>query len=292
MTISSADRFCPSDTLKARAKAIQLLVVDIDGTIAGPSNQISPRVQAAIAQVQAQGIPVTIATGRMFCSARRFHETLNSKLPLIAYQGAWIQESHADSPLKHFPLDPEQIHYLLDYFEQSHLRDRLELHVYLNDRLHVREITATTETYCERSGIEPIAIGDLRHLAQSPLTKLLALSEETQLIQACLAELTQLTPPTPIHFTTSVATFLEATHPQGNKGEAVRYLAESILGLEASQVMTIGDNCNDIEMLEYAGIGIAMGDAPPQVQAIANAVTGTVEEDGVAQAIEALLVSH
>ena len=277
-------------TLKARAQAIRLLVVDIDGTISGRSNDISPLVLASLKAVQAQGIAVTIATGRMYSSAQRFHRLLNSKLPLIAYQGAWIQDTGSDVLLQDWKLTPIQVTYLLDYFEQPHLRDRIDVHLYIGDRLHVRDITAQTENYSSRSGIKPVATGDLRSTLGTPPTKLLALGPDASLIQTCLAELKTLTPPEPWHLTTSSATFLEATHPQANKGEAVRYLAEDILGLQAHQVMTIGDNFNDLEMLQYAGIGVAMGDAPIRVKQQADWVTASAEEDGVAQILNTLLL--
>ncbi|MFM7372484.1 MAG: HAD family hydrolase, partial [Sphaerospermopsis kisseleviana] len=73
-------------------KDIKLLVLDIDGTIAGHDNQVSDTVQQAIKAVQAKGIQVAIATGRMYCSALRFHQDIQSNLPLVAYQGAWIQD--------------------------------------------------------------------------------------------------------------------------------------------------------------------------------------------------------
>jgi Cof subfamily protein (haloacid dehalogenase superfamily) len=276
--------------LQSRAQDIQLLVVDIDGTIAGESNDISPPVLEALLNVQAHGIPVTIATGRMFCSAKRFHQTVQSQLPLIAYQGAWVQDVTEDDPMQHWKLTPPQVTYLLDYFEQPHLRDRLEVHLYIGDRLHVRDITARTESYSSRSGIEPIAVGDLRSTLETAPTKLLALSSDTDLVQACLTELKSLTPPHPWHLTTSVATFLEVTHPEANKGSAVKYLAETVMGLQAHQVMTIGDNCNDLEMLAYAGIGVAMGDAPAIVKQQADWVTGSAEEDGVSQILNALLL--
>jgi hydroxymethylpyrimidine pyrophosphatase-like HAD family hydrolase len=96
--------------------------------------------------------------------------------------------------------------------------------------------------------------------------------------------------PAELYLTKSVATFFEATNPFANKGTAVRYLAEEQLGLQPHNVMTIGDNFNDVEMLTYAGIGIAMGNAPPQVQAIANWIAPSVEDNGVAVAIEKLLL--
>jgi hydroxymethylpyrimidine pyrophosphatase-like HAD family hydrolase len=91
--------------------------------------------------------------------------------------------------------------------------------------------------------------------------------------------------------TTSVATFLEAANTHVNKGNAVRYLAEEMLGLESHNVMTIGDNFNDVEMLSYAGISVAMGDAPDQVQAIADWVAPSVELDGAAIAMEKFLLN-
>jgi Cof subfamily protein (haloacid dehalogenase superfamily) len=278
-------------TLQALAQEIKLLVVDIDGTISGDSNEISAPVVAALQAVQAKGIPVTIATGRMFCSAKRFHQTVQSNLPLISYQGAWIQDVTAAVPMQHWQLTPAQVSYLLDYFEQPHLRDHMDVHLYIGDRLHVREINARTEHYSSRSGIEPIAVGDLRSTLDTPSTKLLATSEDTDLVQACLTELRTLTPPDPWHLTTSVAKFLEVTHPQANKGEAVRYLAETVMGLQAHQVMTIGDNFNDLEMLVYAGIGVAMGDAPEKVKQQANWVTLSAEADGVAEILNALLLN-
>jgi hydroxymethylpyrimidine pyrophosphatase-like HAD family hydrolase len=97
-------------------------------------------------------------------------------------------------------------------------------------------------------------------------------------------------PPGKLYLTKSHTTFLEAGNPAVNKGAAVRYLAEDILGLCPANVMCIGDNFNDVEMLKYAGIGVAMGDAPEEVKAIADWVSPSVEEEGVARAIEQFLL--
>jgi hydroxymethylpyrimidine pyrophosphatase-like HAD family hydrolase len=75
-------------------------------------------------------------------------------------------------------------------------------------------------------------------------------------------------------------------HPAVNKKMAVRYLAEEIMGLRPANVMAVGDDFTDIEMLQYAGIGIAMGNAPVTVKASADWVTTTIENDGVARAVE------
>ncbi|MFM2063445.1 MAG: hypothetical protein RLZZ507_3115 [Cyanobacteriota bacterium] len=269
---------------------IKLLVLDIDGTIAGHDNQVSDTVKQAITTVQAKGIQVAIATGRMYCSAWRFHQAIKSTLPLIAYQGAWIQDPSNQKIHRHLAVTREIAHQLLDYFEQPELRSLLSVHFYINDQLYVREITTDTENYALRCGVNPIPVGDLRQVLTDEPTKVLALCEDANLIQELMGSLRLQYTPAELYMTTSVATFLEATNPFVNKGTAVRYLAEELLGIESDNVMTIGDNFNDVEMLDYAGIGVAMGSAPEQVQAISNWVTSSVENDGVAIAIEQFLL--
>lgn len=269
---------------------IQLLVVDIDGTIAGKSNNISPAVKQAIAAVRSRGIHVAIATGRMYRSALRFHQEIGSSLPLLAYQGAWIQDPATQKIHHHLPVSRELAHKLLDYFEQPEWRSLLSVHFYINDQLYVREITTETALYGERSEITPIAVGDLRQVTSTEPTKILALCDDTNVMQQLLENLRRLYTPAELYLTTSVATFFEATNPSVNKGAGVRYVAEELLGLQRTNVMTIGDNFNDLEMLQYAGIGVAMGNAPAEVQAIARWVAPDVEQDGVAAAIEKFLL--
>jgi Cof subfamily protein (haloacid dehalogenase superfamily) len=277
---------------------IRLLVVDIDGTIAGPDNQVSDRVLTALQQVQAKGIPVALATGRMYSSALRFHQIVQSRLPLIAYQGAWIQDPQDQTLHQHVPLPTDRAKELLAYFAQPHLQPHISIHLYLDDQLHVQELGPDTQEYTDRAKIPPILVDDLGTLLddlrsvgdhRAP-TKLLAMSQDTALIATALADLKSRYSSDEMYLTTSTATFLEAAHPTVNKGNAVRYLAESVLGLSLSQVMAIGDNCNDQEMLDVVGLGVAMGDAPESVKSVANWVTANVEADGAALAIEKFLL--
>ncbi|MEH2065534.1 MAG: Cof-type HAD-IIB family hydrolase [Nostoc sp.] len=275
---------------QAVAKDIKLLVLDIDGTIAGESNTLNPAVKQAIFAAQARGIQVAIATGRMYGSALRFHQDIGSTLPLMAYQGAWIQDPITQKIHRHWVVSREIAHKLLDYFEQPELRSLLSVHFYINDQLYVRELTRETQIYAERSGVIPIPVGDLRQVLTNEPTKILALCDDTDVIDKLLGNLRRQYTPAELYLTKSVATFFEATNASVNKGTAVRYLAEELLGLQLANVMAIGDNFNDVEMLEYVGLGVAMGNAPTAVQAIAQWVAPSVEEDGVAVAIEKFLL--
>ena len=279
------------DKVSKDGSEIKLLVLDIDGTIAGKSNQVSLTVKQAIQAAQAKGVQVALATGRMYRSALRFYQEIGSTLPLLAYQGAWIQDPATQELHRHWPVSRQTAIQLLDYFEQPQLRSLLSVHFYINDQLYVRELTPETQIYSERSGIEPIAVGDLRQALANEPTKVLALSDDTAVIDQLLGTLRLQYTPAELYLTKSVATFFEATNPLINKGIGVRYLAEELLGISAANVMTIGDNFNDLEMLDYAGIGVAMGDAPASVKAVAQWVAPSVEQDGAAAAIEEFVLS-
>lgn len=264
---------------------IQLIVVDLDGTTVGESNQIRPAVKQALKAAREQGVQVAIATGRMYRSALRFYQDLELTLPLMSYQGALIKDPATALVHQHLTVPQSYVAQLLDFLSEPELRSLVSVHLYIDDRLYVKEINAETEVYAARSEVEPIAVGDLRQVLHTEPTKLLALSNEIELIDRLFGSLQQRYTPAELYLTKSVATFLEATHPLVNKGQAVRYLAEDVLGLQPEQVMTIGDNFNDLEMLQYAGIGVAMGGAPEGVKAIADWIAPDVEEDGVAAAI-------
>ena len=269
---------------------IRLLVLDIDDTIAGRSNTVSDGVKQAIKLVQNQGIRVALATGRMYYSAKRFHQLIASDLPIIAYNGAWIQCPLTGVRHHHFPVDSNVAYQLLDYFQQPDWAKKLEIHCYIDDRLYVQEITKKTEFYRQRSGIEPVLIEDLRSILKQETTKILAIGEP-ETIGDLLSNLQKIYPREQLYLTQSTPIYFEATHPQASKGFGVRFLAEELLEIESHQVMAIGDNFNDLEMLEYAGLGIAMGSAPEAVKDVSQWVAPHVENDGVATAIKKFLLN-
>jgi Cof subfamily protein (haloacid dehalogenase superfamily) len=271
-------------------QAIRLVVLDIDGTINGDSNQVKEPVKQAIAAAQAKGVKVAIATGRMYRSALRFHQEIESDAPLISYQGALIKNPQTNELVGHWPVDLEYALSLIDDFAEYADTGKLSVHLYINDELYVRQITPQTKAYAQRSNVEAIPVGDLRQFLieqapTNPPTKVLALSDDPDLITLLLTALKQRYTPGQLYLTKSVATFFEATNPIANKGTAVQHLAENILGFERDEVMTVGDNFNDLEMIEYAGIGVAMGNAPQGLKDLADWVAPDVDADGAATAI-------
>jgi Cof subfamily protein (haloacid dehalogenase superfamily) len=288
---STASTPMPFNIDLKRSEAIRLVVLDIDGTIAGENNVISPTVQKAVRALREKGIQVAIATGRMFHSALRFYEVLDLELPLMTYQGALIQEPKTGKIHRHWTLAKSTALGLLNYFEQVDFQQHLSVHAYVNDRLYVRTITPESQVYSDRTGVDLHPIGDLRTLIQEhEPTKLLALSLNADHIDSLYTNLRSQYSPAELYLTKSIATFFEATNPLVNKGTAVKYIAEELLGFSPHQVLTIGDNFNDVEMIQYAGIGVAMGNAPEPVKAFADWVAPDVEADGAAIALSKILL--
>jgi Cof subfamily protein (haloacid dehalogenase superfamily) len=275
--------------------AIKLLVLDIDGTINGSSNQINEPVKQAVKAVQKRGVKVAIATGRMYKSALRYHQEIGADCPLISYQGAFIKDPEANKLVGHWPVEVPLALSLIEDFTKFEFSDRLSVHLYMDDCLYMKEITKESAKYAERSGVEAIPVGDLsefmRANADNPPTKILALTADHAEINQMFEVLTQKYIPQELYLTKSQATFFEATNPVANKGTAVKYLAEQILGFNSSEVMTVGDNFNDVEMIQYAGIGVAMGNAPLGLQELADWVAPDVEKDGVVTAIEHFILN-
>jgi Cof subfamily protein (haloacid dehalogenase superfamily) len=271
--------------------AVKLLVLDIDGTIAGKSNQVSDRVKAAVAAARSLGVNVAIATGRMYASALRFHREIGANAPLMAYQGAWIQDPTSETVARHVPVNPAMAIELIDYYTRGELKDRLSVQIYADDKLYASGLSEDIEHYVSRSKIEAYVVEDLREIiAQKPPTKVLAMSGDLGLIQELMADLKTNYSPEQLHITTSVPEFLEVTGAGINKGTAIDFVAREIYNIDRSEVMAIGDNHNDLEAILYAGIGIAMGNAPQSVKDEADWVTTGVDEDGVAVAIEKFIL--
>jgi Cof subfamily protein (haloacid dehalogenase superfamily) len=277
----SSVRMAPSET----GADVRLLVLDLDGTIVDESNRVRDSVAQAIHSAQRRGVAVAIATGRMFQSSLYAHSSVGSTLPLICYEGAQIREPNTGFVHRHWPLEPRVAAQLLDHTERLSLSGRLSVHFYIDDNVYVSNLNRTSINYYEGSKVDPIVVSDLRQLLDRATTKVLVLSDDVQVIARLSSELKTSHSRTRVKQYKSI-TFLEAFHPAVNKRLAVSYLAEEIMSLRPENVMAVGDDFTDIEMLQYAGIGVAMGNAPVAVKASADWVTTTIEKDGVARAVE------
>jgi Cof subfamily protein (haloacid dehalogenase superfamily) len=264
---------------------IRLLVLDLDGTIVDESNHIRDSVTQAVDLVQRRGVAVAIATGRRYQSSLPAYDLIGSTTPLICYEGGQIRDRNSGIIHRHWPLEPHVVSQILDHTERPSLNGGLSVHFYIEDDVYVSNMNEASSKFFEDSTVVPIVMSDLRPLLSRATTEVMVLSDDVEVITRLSTHLKNSDARTRVKEYKSI-TFLEAFHRTVNKRLAVSCLAEEIMALRPENVMAIGDDSTDIEMLEYAGIGVAMGNAPAAVKACADWVTTTVEKDGVVRAIE------
>jgi len=265
-------------------ESYKLVAIDLDDTLLRSDLTVSEHTVAVLRQVRDLGVAVTISTGRMFSSARPFAEQLEFDVPLITYGGALVKNAGSGEVLYNRPLEPEVARRVIRFARER----KVQVNFYLlngeDDELYAELTTYWGENYGRFSRVLFNRVPDLEALLErgNPL-KLLLIDEEPAVDRWLLELRGQLGEQA--HFAKSKPRFLEVDHPEATKGRALQELA-AWLQVERSQVLAIGDSYNDIEMLEFAGLGIAVANAPPEVRRRAGHVTASNDKDGVAQALE------
>lgn len=262
----------------------KMIAIDIDDTLINDKKQITAGTRQALAEAVSQGVIVTLATGRMYASAKQLAAQLALNVPLITYQGSLVKTSIDEQVLYERYVPQEAARFIYDYC----LRTGLHLQLYHNDILYVRESNDKAEEYARLSKIPYTVEPDFESLIGKPNTKLLMIDQPDKL-DAVAVELRGAVGQQ-VHITKSKPHFLEVVHKEGTKGDAIRFLAEHF-GLELEQIMAIGDSWNDREMLEAAGLGVAMGNAVDALKEIADYVTLSNNEDGVKHAVEKFVLA-
>lgn len=263
----------------------KLIAVDLDDSLLGSDLQISDRNKEALIKAMEKGVLVTIATGRMFISALKYAQQLELDVPIITYQGGLIKNAFSQDVLynKTLPLDVCQkiIHVCK---EKS-----LHLQVYIEDEYYFEEDNKYSNMYYQQIGVKGIPVGPLDKFLVDEPNKLLIIDNPDRIVEM-KGEFSKLFD-SELEITTSKPEYLEFTHKDATKGNALEYLA-NLKGIERERVIAIGDSYNDISMLQYAGLAVAMGNAPEDVKRHADYVTGTNDEDGVAQAIHRFVLER
>lgn len=260
---------------------IRLMATDMDDTLLRDDWTISERTVQAIRQAQKRGVYVTIATGRMPASVRPYAQQLGIDVPVITYNGAMVQEALSEKVLYRKVIPIETAQNITNWL----LQQDVYFHVYLKDQVFAEKMNDWSRNY-ERATRVPIVETNLRKrltLEKEGVEKIL-LFGESEILKGWEDKL-HLHYGKEVRTTQSKPYFLELIHPEVNKGAALSSLAKR-LGVKQEEVLAIGDSLNDLEMIQYAGIGVAMGNARQEVKEAANVVTATNQEDGVALAIE------
>ncbi|HEX7056523.1 MAG TPA: Cof-type HAD-IIB family hydrolase [Bacilli bacterium] len=265
--------------------AYKMIAIDIDDTLLNDELAIPPETRQALAKAKARGVEVTLATGRMFASAKQIAARLELNVPIITYQGALVKTVPDEETLYFRPV-PEAIAREVFAWVQKH---GLHLQVYCDDVLYTREHNEKVTAYARQSNIPFVVEPDFARLLKLPITKMLMIDEPATL-DRLKPDLERLLGAS-AHVTKSKPNYLEVMHPEGTKGSALSFLARHF-GCAMEQVIAIGDSWNDRDMIEAAGLGVAMANAVPQLKQIADYVTLSNNEQGVKHVIETFILAE
>jgi len=269
-----------------KARNIKLVAIDLDDTLLRDDLTISPRTRAALKAVRGRGIAVTLATGRMFRSARPYARQLGFDLPLITYQGALVKNAFSGEVVYRRPLRGEAARRVIEFAR----RKKVQVNFYLDDELYVERITPRGAHYASFARVPCHQVEDLKSLLARGNPLKLLLIEAEPVLDDFAGELKEMLGDQ-AHLTKSKPSYLEVVHPEATKGRALRELAGR-LHLAREEIMALGDSFNDLEMLEFAGLGIAVANARPEVRRRASCVTLSNNEDGVAAALETFILGR
>ena len=223
-----------------------------------------------------------LVTGRMFQSVRRYALEAQLDDPVVCYQGAVVAEPVSGRWLRHEPIPLELARETIKALNEA----GFGLNCYVDDELYVAEITREARQYADFQHIELHPVGNLLTWLAKPPTKLVVIGDpevldglKDRMVARFAGRL---------YISKSLPYFLEFASPEVTKAAGLEFLAEH-LGFTREQTVAFGDGENDIELVDWAAYGVAVANADERVKELADLVCPSVDEEGVAQVIEAFL---
>ena len=263
---------------------IRLIAIDLDGTLLSPDKTISPANRQALLNAEAAGLHVVICTGRPLSGVCPICEEIGFKSNhsySVINNGCTTVKSSDWSVITYDALSEEDLVYLDQLNQEIHPQLSLfDLNRYIILNRDPSEIAKMDASIVSAV---PVSLGLREVLEAQPIFQGMFIDQKEQIdaFQETYEEaLSQR-----FHTIRSQPILFEILPKCVNKATGLKALAEH-LGIPREQIMAIGDENNDIEMIEYAGLGVAMGNAPDAIKALADVTTTSNEEDGVATAIK------
>jgi Cof subfamily protein (haloacid dehalogenase superfamily) len=255
--------------------------LDLDGTILDMQLNLDPRDVKALGRIVAAGVSVIACTGRPFPGAVPWVRRLGLPGPIVCYQGAEVRTLDGSVLLD------RGVHHELAMEVIGYARERgLHVQAYRDDELIVERDRPEAHRYAEHAGMQIHVVGDLDE-AMGPTTPKLVIVSTASAIEAILPE-TRGRWAGKLNVATSVPEYLEFTSVESDKASALRFVCER-LGVQQAEAVAVGDGRNDVSMIEWAGLGVAVEGSATEVLAAADRTIPGPGHGGIQQLAEALL---
>jgi Cof subfamily protein (haloacid dehalogenase superfamily) len=266
--------------------AIKLIAIDIDGTLINDQRQITPKTIAALKQATKRGLKVVLCTGRPMTGVENYLEQLGlahqDNEYVISFNGA-LAQSTSENVLVSYSISFNDYADWVNYCLKENVHSQIET----RDYIYTTNQNISHYTVFESDLVSmPVRYRSMEQMAQMQGQYIIAkamMVDSKDKIDRALADL-----PDELAKRFSIVRsedfYLEFMHPEASKGKTLKRLSAK-LGIKQAEVMALGNAQNDDSMIEYAGLGVAMGNSVPQTLKIADVVTGDNNHDGVAEAV-------
>ncbi len=259
---------------------------DIDGTLLNSSHQIPPKTRAKIQEIVERGIPFVLVSARMPDGMIFIRDALGKPQPMICYSGALVVDEHKQ-PLYSAHMPQEEAFAVGSFIRQ--LNKDIAVNLYAGDNWIVENREnpwVKSEMAITKTGVTEADFGK-KEVFQG-IHKILCMGEAEQIF-ALEKKLKEKFPALRIY--RSKDTYLEIMSMKASKSDAICQL-EKYFQVKREEIVAFGDGCNDVDMVKYAGLGVAMENADPAVKTAADLVTLTNDAEGIRKVLDALFMQE
>jgi hypothetical protein len=267
------------------ASKISLVLADVDGTLVTAEKVLTPRAGAAVQALQAAGIAFAITSGRPPRGMAMLIDPLALRTPIAGFNGGIFVKPDMTIMEEHV-LAADVAKRAVDVI----LQNDMDVWVYSGKDWLIRDPHAphvAREQWTVK--FAPTVVSNFEGVLGSAV-KIVGVSDDRDLVARC-EKAAQNALGNGASAARSQPYYLDVTHPEANKGTVATTLSK-LLSIPAGEIATIGDMPNDVLMFRKSGLSIAMGNASPEVQAQADLVTDSYEDEGFAKAIERFILSR
>jgi Cof subfamily protein (haloacid dehalogenase superfamily) len=244
-----------------------LVASDLDGTLLPADGTFPPSLVKGVAALLAAGVPFVVSTGRMLASARQVIAGLGlAEGPIICYQGALVADLGTGEWLSHRPVDPAPAAEVVRF---AHERGR-HINAFVDDRLYTDQDDEWARRYAAFGGIDCTIVDDLADFVERHAPTKLLITTEPENVEALLPEMQERWRGV-LYITRSLRHHIEINQDGITKSWALDFLCRR-LNVDRGQTVACGDSFNDIDMLHWAALGVAVAEAPPEVWQAADLV--------------------
>ena len=261
----------------------KIIALDMDGTLLNDNKIVTEKTKNALKKAEEKGVKIVLASGRPVDGLKRYLKELDlidNDEYVLSFNGGLVQKTKSEEVIFEVGLTGKDLHYLSDISSTL----GVNIHAFSPKRgLITPKVSKYTEVEAKLNEID-INVCDFAEVAEDEHIVKVMFIDEAEILDRAIEKL-----PKEIYekYTVVKSTpfFLEVINKTSGKGRGLKALAD-YLNVKEEEVIAVGDAANDLDMIEYAGLGVAMGNATEEVKNKANYITASNNEDGIAEVIE------